>query len=158
MSNRPFPEVLPLLLPIANFREFPIADAGQFQSRIIDISDVVSDPSNPLPDFGEALNVSFTRAWVLAWSVRLDLVAAAWAGTNRTNLLLRIEKYVAGQADSDFSDDQIRLFIPVALGGVSRYTYTGYRILQSKQARVQIRNLTGDAVTLDLDIWAKAWV
>lgn len=158
MANRTFPEALPLLLPIASFSNLAIADAAQFQSRIIDITDVVSDPANPLPDFGEALNISFTRAWVLAWSVRIDLAAAAWAGTNRTNLLLRVEHYVTGQAETDFSDDQVRLYIPVvAAPGVSRYTYTGYRVVHSKQARLNIRNFTGDSITLDIDVWAKAW-
>lgn len=153
--GRTFPEVLPLLIPICSER-VTLADSGNHDSRIIDITDVISDPRNPLADFGESLTIDFTRAWVLAWSVRIDLVSMiGFVGNNRTNLFLTILNFTRGQALSDASQDRVRLYIPD--NAIARYVYTGSRVVHSKQARVNIINQTGDEVIFDLDVWAKAW-
>ena len=154
MANTTFPEALPLLIPVES-RSVTLIDGANFDSKIIDITDVISDPANPLPDFGEALNIQLTRAWVLAWSVRLDLFTVAWAGTNRTNLTLQILNYTSGLAITERSEDRVRLHIPASTA--TRYVYTGSSIIHSKQARVHVLNQTGDSVTFDIDVWAKAW-
>lgn len=155
---RKFPEVLPLLIPIESAL-VTLNDGDEFDSRIIDISDVTSNPANALPDFGESLGISLTRAWVLAWAVRINLTSAfGWAGDNRTNLLLRVNDRVRGGGSSSGSESLVRLHIPAEPAVlVDDYVYTGSRIIHSIQAFVNIENLTGDRVVLDVDVWAKAW-
>lgn len=154
-ANRNFTEVLPVLIPLES-RSVTLEDLAVFDSRIIDITDVISDPENPLPDFGQALNITSTRAWVLGWAVRIDLIAmGGFVGTNRTMLTLEILDFVRRQALTETSQDLVRLHIPD--NSVGRYVYTGDRIINSKHARVSILNQTGDQVILDVDIWAKAW-
>jgi len=145
------------LFSINSFRDIIVADAAIFQSKIIDITDPISDPANPLPDFGNSLNITFTRDWVLAWSVRLnltDIVPSGWAGTNRSMLFVTVLDFPTGNTVSNFSENISRLWIPT---GTGRYVYTGSRVVHSKQARFQIRNDSGDDVLLDIDVWAKAW-
>lgn len=155
MDGTSFPTVQPLLIPIASER-VTIEDGGEFLSRTIDISDVTSDPANPVPDFSDPLTVDYTRVWVLAWSARIDLVEmGGFSGDNRTNLTLEIANHPIAQVLSADSEDLVRLYIPS--NGSNRYVYTGSRIVHSKEARVRIFNQTGDEVILDLDVWAKAW-
>lgn len=149
-----FPQVFPALHHLPSVIGVVVLNNTSFQSRIIDITDPLSDPENPLADFGDALNVSFTRSWRLAWSVRLDLPSLAWAGNNRADLFVHVLNFTRRQALSEASEDLIRLFIP-AVNNV--YVYTGSRIIHSQQARVEIENRSGASVQLDVDLWAKAW-
>lgn len=155
MANRTFTEVLPLLIPIESRLAETIVAGSNVDFQIIDIADVISDPANPVPDF-PTLTVG-TRAWVLAWSVRIDTIAmGGFAGTNRTGLFLQVRNLTNARALLERSQDGVQLSIP-ATAGSDNYVYTGSRVIHSKQARVNIENLTGDTVILDIDIWAKAW-
>lgn len=149
-----FPQVYPALHHLPSFTGFLVANAARFTSRIIDITDPMSDPSNPLADFGDAFNISFTRSWRLSWSVRLDLLGLAWAGNNRSDLYLHVLNYNRGQQLSESSEDLVRLFIPARAAG---YVYTGSRVIHSQQARLEIENRSGADVLVDVDVWAKAW-
>jgi len=150
-----FPETYPALHHLPSSTALVLLNNTTFQSRIIDITDPNSDPENPLADFGDALNISFTRSWRLAWSVRLDLFALPWVGTNRADLYLHVLNFTRRLAVTEASEDLIRLYIPA--GNLSRYVYTGSRTVHSQQARIEIENRTGASVQLDIDLWAKAW-
>lgn len=139
---------------LPSFDGVVIPNNSEFLSRIIDITDVISDPANPLPDFGDALNVTLTGAWYFAWSVRLDLASLNWAGTNRFDLYLSIFNFTRGLAVSEASEDLIRLYIP-AVNNV--YVYTGYSVIHSQRARLEVENRTGASVQVDIDLWAKGW-
>ena len=152
-----FREILPELFEIES-NLLTLADGAAHNSRLIDITDVISDPADPLGDFGpQPLGVTNTRAWVLAWAISLELpTMGAFAGTNRANLFLRIFDNVRGLIlINQPSATTVRLYIPDTIAGT--YAYTGSRIVHSKQAGIQVQNLTGDEVILELIIWAKAW-
>lgn len=150
-----FPQVLPALHHLPSATAHVLANNTTFFSRLIDITDPESDPENPLADFGDGLNVSLTRSWRFSWSVRLDLVALAWAGTNRSDLYLHVLNFTRAQGVSEASEDLVRLFIPA--NNNARYVYTGSRIVHSQRARIEIENRSGASVQLDIDLWAKAW-
>lgn len=145
---------IPWSVHLPSFSGFVVPNGGKFFSRIIDITDIVSDPANPLPDFGDALNVTYTGAWFFAWSVRLDLVSLNWAGTNRFDLYLHVLNFTRALSVSEASEDLIRLFIP-AVNNV--YVYTGCSLIHSQRARIEVENLTGANVQIDVDLWAKGW-
>lgn len=152
-----FPQVFPALHHLPSFSVFLLANDSVFQSRIIDITDPLSGPSTPIPDFEDALNISATRSWRLSWSVRLLTGFVTWAGTNRADLYLRTLNYTRGiqSVIPEASEDLIRLFIPARSD--ADYVYTGSRIVHSQQARIEIENRSGDGIFLDIDLWAKAW-
>lgn len=149
-----FPQVYPALHHLPSVTGQIIANGARLESRIIDITDPMSDPGNPFADFGDLLNISYTRSWRLAWSVRLDLVALPWTGNNRADLYLSVLNFTRRITASEASEDLVRLFIPA---GVANYVYTGSRVIHSQQARILIENLSGASVQLDADFWAKAW-
>ncbi len=150
-----FPQVFPALHHLPSVTGVVVANDAKFFSRIIDITDPLSDPENPLPDFGDALNISFTRSWRFSWSVRLDLLSLAWVGINRADLYLHVLNFTRRIAAGEASEDLIRLFIPA--NNNANYVYTGSRVIHSQQARIEIENRSGASVQLDIDLWAKAW-
>lgn len=145
---------VPWSVHLLSLTGFQIPNNDRFFSRIIDITDLISDPENPLTDYGDFLNVTLTRAWYFAWSVRLDLPSFPWLGTSRVDLYLHVLNFTRSLALSEASEDLIRLFIP-AVNNV--YVYTGYSLIHSQRARIEIENRSGATVQVDVDLWAKGW-
>lgn len=137
-----------------------LTNLGVFFGRWNSIVDIVSDPQNPLADYGDSANILYVKNTAIAWAVEIDNSNNGWAGTNRGGMVVKLGHSATGTVPPQIDFEVLtrrRLWIHPFIVASGYNRYSGILPVNAIMVGIGFENYTGDFVTINYSLFSVPW-